>query len=220
MTQTPSGNGVTSDAGLSATDTLATDETSGTKLPQSIDDALKQVESLQAALKAANKESAGHRIKAKELDELKAKVEADKLSETEKLQKALTEKESHVEAMVNQLINAEIRLQAAAMGFNPKILHRIPGMLDWSEIEADEQTGEITNVEKLLKSLKEEMADVPGFFSGRSTATSGGATNPSRTAATQVGEITMSNLSEAMNRYNELSEAQKQQVQRLLINRR
>ena len=230
MTQTPaSSNGQDPNTGPSEMDTPETDETSVTKtssrrlgLTVSIDQALHEVEELEAKLKAANKEAASHRIKAKELDALKTKLETDKLSETEKLQKELADLKAAREADVEDRIADKIRLAAAAMGFNQKILHRIPGMLDWANLDIDEKTGMPTNVDKLLKELKEEFQDVPGFFSGgRTTPTSGGATNPSRSAMGHVGEITRDNLVELMKpeNFKALSESQKQQVYQLLIDR-
>src|SRR5579885_2563924 len=73
---------------------VTSDGTSGethTTTPTTIEDALKELEAARAALKRANGEAATHRHKAKELDDLKAKLEQDKLTETEKLQKQLAE---------------------------------------------------------------------------------------------------------------------------------
>ena len=210
-----SGNGVTPEPGLSATDTSGTDATSGTKLPQSIDDALKQIESLQAALKKTNAESASHRHKLKAFEDAQAKADADKLSETEKLQKELKDLQAAREADVERLIASEIRMKAAEMGVAPQYLKRVATMLDWEDLEIDEKTGMPTNVDKVLTTLLKEMP----FLAGKAQAASGGATNPSRTQSSSVGEITRDNLTEAMSRYNELSASQKEEVHRLLINR-
>ena len=219
MTQTPSGNGATPDTGQPATGTPpATDATSGTTLPQSIDDALKHIERLESALAKANKDAKDHRLKANELDKLKA----DQLTKEEQLQKELADLKAAREADVEDRIADKIRLAAAAMGFNKKIVQRIPGMLNWEDLDIDEKTGMPTNVDKLLKALKEEFQDVRGFFSDeRTIPTSGGATNPSRSAMGHVGEITRDNLVELMKpeNFKALSESQKQQVYQLLIDR-
>ena len=215
MTQTPSGNGATPDTGPSATDTPATDVTSGTKLPQSIDDALKQIESLQAALKKTNAESASHRHKLKAFEDAQAKADADKLSETEKLQKQLNDLQAARQADVERLIAAEIRTKAVEMGVAPQYLKRVATMLDREDLEIDEKTGMPTNLDKVLGTLLKEMP----FLAGKAQASSGGATNPSRTQSSQVGEITRDNLTQAIADYNSLSASQKEQVHQLLINR-
>ena len=217
MTQTPSGNGATPDTGPSATDTSATDVTSGTKLPQSIDDALKQIESLQAALKKTNAESASHRHKLKTFEDAQAKADADKLSETEKLQKQLTDLQAARQADIERLTAAEIRTKAVELGVAPQYLKRVATMLDREDLEIDEKTGMPTNLDKVLGTLLKEMP----FLAGKAQATSGGATNPSRTQSSSVGEITRDNLVELMKpeNFKDLSESQKQQVYQLLINR-
>ena len=220
MTQTPSsGNGATPDTGLSATDTTSgTDATSGTKLPQSIDDALKQIESLQAALKAANKESASHRHKLKGFEEAEAARQQAQMSEQEKLQKQLADLQAAHDEAQRQL--EEDR--------NYATLERTGRTLGITDPTALDDAVKLALIELATsddddpdpkEAMKKIIANRP-WLTGRTTSTSGGATNPSRTQSSQVGEITMGNLSEAMSRYNELSQAQKEQVQRLLINRR
>ena len=161
-----------------------TGETPGTKQPQlSIEDALKEIESLKTALKKTNSESAGHRLKAKELDELKAQIEAEKLSETEKLQKKISDLQSQHDTLTRQqqerIVSYEVRLQAASMGVvDPDAAARL---LDWSEIDYDDN-GSPTNVEDLLKKLLKSKPYLAGKQSASST--SGGATNPPRSQST------------------------------------
>ena len=120
--------------------------------------------------------------KAKELDDLKAKLEADKLSETEKLQKQLatlqSEHDNAIRAAQERTINYEVRLQAAQMGIvDPDAAARL---LDWSQIEYDDN-GAPTNVNDLLKNLLKTKS----YLAGKAQVqTSGGATNPSRSTTT------------------------------------
>src|ERR1700730_8286393 len=90
-----SGNGETPNTDTSQGETpttTATGETPGaTATLQSIEDAQKEIERLTAALKRANAEAKEHRVKASELDKLKAEAEAATLTETQKLQKQLAE---------------------------------------------------------------------------------------------------------------------------------
>ena len=149
----------------------------------SLDVALKELERVKADLKKVHAESLGHRKKAEELDKLKAEIEASKLTETEKLQKQLTELQSAREADVERLIAGEIRQQAAEMGVRTEYLKRVATMLDWAELEYDESTGMPTNTEAVLKDLLKEMP----FLTGKQAASAGGATNPGRQAANNTG---------------------------------
>lgn len=172
-----------------ATGTPGTGETPATTTAQpSLEDALKELESAKAALKKANAEAASHRHKANELDKLKAETEAAKLSETEKLQKQLAELQKAHDTISRQsqerIISYEVRLQAAQMGIvDPDAAAKL---LDWSEIEYDDN-GTPKNVNDLLKAL---IKAKPYLAGKAASATSGGATNPSRSQAAESGEIT------------------------------
>lgn len=154
------------------------------------DDAVqKELESLKKALKKANDESKEHRLKAKELDELKAKIEADTLSEKEKLEKKLTDlQRSHddvVRAHQERVINYEVQLRAAQLGVTDT--SDAVKLLDWSEIEYDD-SGSPTNVESLLK----ELLKAKPYLKRESKSpapTSGGATNPSRSQTTTAPQL-------------------------------
>lgn len=185
-TNTPVANGEipnTTDPKPEIGKTSGTGEIPGTTTPQlTIDDALKEIDRLKADLKKVHSESAGHRNKAKELDDLKAKLEADKLSETEKLQKQLatlqSEHDNAIRAAQERTINYEVRLQAAQMGIvDPDAAAKL---LDWSQIEYDDN-GAPTNVNDLLKNLLKTKS----YLAGKAQVqTSGGATNPSRSTTT------------------------------------
>jgi len=170
-------------------------ETPGSNQPSSptVEDALKQIADLQAALKKANTESATHRHKAKELDDLKAKIEAEKLSETEKLQKQLSTLQSQHDLALRQsqerAVGYEVRLQAAQMGIvDPDAAAKL---LDWSELEYDED-GSPKNVATLLKELLKKK---PYLIGKVPTPTSGGATNPSRSSTNAPKELSWAVIS-------------------------
>lgn len=170
------------DATSATTDTTSSSQQQQQQPPD--DDLRKEVESLKAALKKANAESRDHRIKAKELDDLKAQIEAEKLSEKEKLEKQLaTLQTQHNEAIrtaQERTINYEVRLQAAQLGIaDPNDAVKL---LDWSEIEYDDN-GLPTNVQDLLSALLKAKPYLKAQQS-KPTPTSGGATNPSRSQST------------------------------------
>lgn len=162
--------------------TPATGETPET--PQSLEAVQKELADLKAALKKANEEAKNHRLKANELDKLKAEIEASKLSETEKLQKQYNDlkaqHDDYVEAQLEQMIDHEIGLQAAKLGVNPKHLDRVSRLLDWEEIDVDQESGKPTNIQDLIGQLVKDMPELLG----KVTPTSGGATNPSRSQST------------------------------------
>ena len=171
-------NDETLNAATSPTETVvssATGETPGAT------DYEKQLADLKAALKKANAESASHRHKAKELDELKAQLEQEKLTETERLQKQLTDLKSqhdeYVQAQTEQTIRHNVSLEAARQGVDPKALDKVARFLDWEEIDIGED-GKPTNIRELVEQL---IADIPGLKS-KAAQTSGGATNPPRSA--------------------------------------
>ena len=175
----------------------------------------KELESLKAALKKANKESAGHRQKAKELDDLKAQIEAEKLSETEKLQKQLAKLQAERDEVTRQsqerTINYEVRLQAARLGIaDPTDAVKL---LDWSEIEYDD-AGTPTNVEDLLRQLVKAKPYLVANTRSAPT-TSGGATNPSRSQTTAPEPLSWTVISKMT---TQQYEARRPEIQQWLAN--
>lgn len=172
-----------------AMSTTQTDERSeSTTQTPSADDLAKEIEQLRTALKKANNDAKAHRLKADELDKLKAETEASKLSETEKLQKQVqalqTEKQQAIQSAQEVRTNAAIQVEAMQQGLDPKLASKL---IERSELELDEQ-GNPTNVSELLKSL---IKQYPNLAGKQQAPTSGGATNPARSStsgATQINE--------------------------------
>jgi hypothetical protein len=208
-------NSETLNAAASPTETViashATDETSGATSPE---DLAKQLADLKAALKKANAESASHRHKAKELDDLKAQLEREKLTETERLQKQYndlkTQHDEFVQAQTEQMIRHNVSLEAARQGVDPKVLDRVARFLDWEEIDVDE-SGKPTNIRELVEQL---LADMPGLKSKNAPAqTSGGATNPPRSTTSAPPDITEEYIAKLTpGVYNSLPEDQKRRI--------
>ena len=197
-------------------------ETPPTTIPQvSLDAALKEIESLKAALKRTNAESAAHRTKANELDKLKADIEAAKLSETEKLQKQLTDLQAKYDAeseaafaqvVANEVYRAAIRHNI----IDPDVAARL---LNWDELDVD-NAGKLTNVDKLLQDL---VKDKPYLVAGKQqapSASSGGATNPARsqTSGTGAAEAMQLLRSGKLSKedYARLPQATREEMQRLM----
>jgi hypothetical protein len=145
------------------------------------------IDTLKAALKKANAEAAQHRHKANELDKLKEQIEAEKLSDKERLEAKLTALQSKYDTTLkeNQAIatTAEIRLQAAQLNFDQRAASRL---IEETAIERD-ANGNPTNIPDLVKQL---VKDYPGLVSGKASTNTGGATNPSRTQSSQMAEVT------------------------------
>lgn len=161
-------------------------------------------------------EAANLRKRLKAFEDAESQRQQSQLSEQEKLQKQLADLQAQREADVERLLIADIRLQAAELGVQPQYLKRLAGMLDWDDLQTDEQ-GNPTNLKELIGVVLKEMP----FLTGRGgmppqQQQASGATNPARSTTGQFSAITQDNLSEAMKNYNNLPESQKREVQRLL----
>lgn len=169
------------------TTTMEPGETPGTTTEApSPDDVHKELERLKASLKRANAEAKEHREKATELDKLKARIEDEKLTEKQRLEKQLAELQKthneHVLQAQERLVNAEIRSQLALQGIkNPKVAR----LIDRERLEYDDD-GTPTNVADLLKELFKEIPELAG---GKATPSSGGATNPARSQTSGPQEL-------------------------------
>lgn len=195
------------------TGTQGTGETPGTTSQHtSIDDALREIDELKSALKKARSDSTKHWSKAKELDELKAKLENEKLSENEKKDKQLADlQKTHDEAIRQHQeykVNTEVRLQAAQMGFAD--IADAVRLLDWTEITYGDD-GAPNNVKELLSKLlkaKPYLAGKPA----PTAPTAGGATAPAQSQrnSTQVTQEYINRLTPQ--EYDALSPERKQEI--------
>jgi hypothetical protein len=200
--------------------TTQTDETPESTTSTTPDSATqKEIERLQSSLKRANAEAKENRLAKEELKRLKDELEASKLSETERLQKQYddlkTKHEEYTQAQTERMIKNEVALEAAKLGVDPNVLDKVARFLDWEEIEVDE-AGKPTNVRALVEQL---VKDIPGLKSkGASVSTSGGATNPPRSATTtqHTAEEYINRLGQGKlkdDEYNALSPSMKRQIQ-------
>ncbi len=178
--------------------TSAKSEMQDATTPQIPDAVQKELADLRTALKKSNEDAKTHRLKAAELDKLKAEIEASKLSETERLQKQLAELQAQhqelTQAQTERAIKTEVALEAAKLGVDPNVLDKVARFLDWEEIEVDEQ-GNPTNIRSLVEQL---VKDIPGLKSKSTPASSGGATNPPRSTTGQPTEITASYVADVL----------------------
>lgn len=170
----------TAPTGAMPTTSAASEMQDATTSPDAVQ---KELADLRAALKKSNEDAKTHRLKAAELDKLKAEIEASKLSETERLQKQYDDlKAQHdeaVQAQTERAVKHEVALEAAKLGVDPNVLDKVARFLDWEEIDVDEQ-GQPTNIRALVEQL---VRDIPGLRS-KGAPTSGGATNPPRSTTT------------------------------------
>ena len=184
--------------------------------PVTIEAALKELESYKKALAKANNESKEHRLKANELDKLKAEIEAAKLSETEKLQKQIADLQKAHDAALAEAqslkLSTQVATTAAKLGFaDPDDAIKFLGKL-----------GDDADVDNLLKQL---LKDKP-YLAGTQRASSGGATNPSRAATQAAQGITEEFVSDLLagklgaGAYEKLTQAQRQQVTEITSRRK
>lgn len=178
----------------------------------SLENALKEIDALKETLKKTNSEAAAHRHKAKELDDLKAQIEAEKLTETEKLQKQLAslqmEHGERTRIAQERFIQYEVKLQAAALGIiDPDAASKLIAL---SGLEYDEG-GIPTNVDKLLKDLVKDKPYLLGPGQKQnSTVPTPGPTNPQRSVSASPGEMSWAKISRmTAEQYNDNMDAQK-----------
>lgn len=154
---------------------------------------------LRKALKAARAEAAENRKAKKELDALHQQAEDAKLSETEKLQKALAEAQSERERTLLQaqerVTRAEVRAVARDLGIKPELALRL---IDLAAIKFDD-AGDPTNIDALLQQAMTEYglsptaktsSAHPSAASAQQNAPRTGATNPPRSGQIAGGNGT------------------------------
>jgi hypothetical protein len=162
---------------------------------QSPDDISRELERLKSSLKRANAEAKEHREKATELARFKEQTEAEKLSDSEKqtlaqkkLEQQLAEHQAQNNALVRELqesrINNEVFKQASKL--NIIDIDAASKLIDGSRIEYDDN-GNPTNIDALLKDLVKQRSWLVGK---QPIQTSGGATNPPRSATSGPQTIT------------------------------
>lgn len=146
------------------------------------------------------KENANHRTKLNkfELDE-KARTEAQ-MTEQQKKDKQLADlqaqHEEHIRATLERTINYEVKLQAAALGVNPKRLDYVARLIEWEDIDTDDQ-GNPTNIKELLSKLVQDVPELLGK-PAQTAPTAGGATAPERSRTSGNGEITAEYVADVM----------------------
>jgi hypothetical protein len=141
------------------------------------------------------------RQKLKGFEDEKAAADAAKLTETERLQKQHTELqskyESDTEALVERLVRYEVERIALKVGVRPEAVEDAAKLIDWSELEFDDD-GMPQNAEKLLEKLLKNKrylaAEQPVQNTQQQPAKPGTpaipAMNPGRTSIQQPGQTT------------------------------
>jgi chromosome segregation ATPase len=142
------------------------------------------------------KENANHRTRLKTLEADEAKRTEAQLSKEQLLEKQYNElKTQHtefVEAQFERSINHEVSMQAAKLGVNPAHIDKVAKLIDWGEIDIDEQSGSAKNIRELVEQVLKDMPELRG--KGVAAPTSGGTTNPQRSTTTAPQELSWSVL--------------------------
>ncbi len=171
---TPQAGGTGDTSAQAATQTTPEPQAGDGQEPISLDEA-----------KKLRSEANNLRKRLKAFEDAQAQAEAAKLTEQERLQKHATDLQAKYDADTNALteriVRYEVERQASKLGIvDPDAAAKL---IDWQSLEYDED-GTPTNAETLLKDLlKARPWLATTQQSGRSAATSGGATNPSRSTA-------------------------------------
>lgn len=137
----------------------------------------KSVADLEKMIADLRSENAKHRTENKDLKEFKDKAEADKLTETQRLQKEAKDAADKAAATEARLKETQTRraIERAARKLNIVDEEAAYALLDKAKLEYDE-TGEATNAQALL----EELVKVKTYLVGQSGGSTSSATNPAR----------------------------------------
>ena len=102
-------------------------------------------------------------------------------------------------------------MQAASLGVKPALLDKVTRLLDWSEIEYNDD-GSPKNVKDLLGALLKEMPELATQQDRKAPPTSGGATNPpsSQSSRQAISWDMISKLTPAQ------YEARREEIQRFM----
>lgn len=143
--------------------------------------ALKEYKKMQTALKKANLESAQRRIKLKELEEFKTKIDSERMDNVERLQSERDTWQNKYAALEREHQEFKVKTKfseiSSQMGIvDPDVVSKL---VNWADIEYDD-SGMPTNIQNLLKDLIEKKP----YLAGKQSRPSVGATNPTRAAVT------------------------------------
>lgn len=199
--QTPAPGGETpNDAASIQSETLTTPrtgETPGTETTTELSPAeiRKENERLAAALKRANAEAKEHRLAKEELDKIKKAQMTEQERKDEQLANLQKAHDEAIRAHQEYKINSEVKLQAVALGINPKHLDKVARLIDLSEVEYDDG-GAPKNIRTLLEALTK---DWPELIPKAATPapTGGGATAPARSQV-ESGDVTESYVADVL----------------------
>lgn len=182
-----------STSGQEPTTTSTTLQESGSQSQQA-STSTKSADDYEAIIRKLRDENAGHRKRNKELEDAESKRQEAELSAQEKAEKQLAkiqkEHEDYRTSVQERIVTTELRAAAADLGFAD--LSDAVRLLDRSELEFDED-GNPTNARKLLESLakaKPYLLKAQNGGQQRTAASSGGATNPPRSATSGPQTLT------------------------------
>ena len=153
----------------------------------------KTPEDYERMLADLRKENAGHRTKLKKFEDDEAARTQAQMTEQEKLQQERDELQASNEDLAAELleyrVNQDVARFAGKLNFtlSPDLLAKL---LDWSEIEWDEENGKPLNIEKLLEQLAKSTPDIvkPEQQQQPNRAPAVPAMNPGRSSIVQPGQ--------------------------------
>lgn len=178
---TPQAGGTGDTSTQAVTQTTPTTQAVSGKTPLSADE-------YERKLAEANKEAAANRVALKKYQEAEEAAKLATLTEQERLAKHANDLQAKYDAdtsaLTERIVRYEVERQASKLGIvDPDAAAKL---IDWSALEYDED-GTPTNAETLLKDLLKARPWLANTQQSKVTPSSGGATNPSRTAAANSG---------------------------------
>jgi hypothetical protein len=132
-----------------------------------LEEASKRIADLEHSYKNATEEVERHRKNAKRLADLEkaeAERQAAQLSKEEQYQKQIADlqasQEEAAQALFEQKLDLHAREEAAKLGVKAEYLPYVVRMLEWEDIEVDDETGVPKNVKDIVKKLVEAIPDL------------------------------------------------------------
>lgn len=148
--------------------------------------------------KKLRSEAANLRKRLKAFEEAEQQAKDAQKTEQQRIQDELAELRSHLDNRAAELLEARVHAEIGKLASKFNFLlspDLVAQLLNWSQIEVDEDTGKPTNVEKLLADLAKSAPDI---VRKQAAPTSGGATNPPRSQTADSVEITQAYVNRLM----------------------
>jgi hypothetical protein len=143
---------------------------------------------MEAELRRARREAARYRTQLRELEERQEEQQRAEMTEVERLRADLEAAQvaaREAQAAARQrLLDAAVQRQAVAVGVRPDALQDVARLLDTSDLDVDDESGQVEGLEDALAAFLEARP----FYRAQRQQTNMNPTNPSGTPVPETDE--------------------------------